>query len=186
MTSETRTILDQVQAHIANNNVIFPKGYGYCFRDPGTNLIYLRQFGDSNELTQFPPIDTEGNFFYIRHMETEQATLQPLPREASCKERFAQTYNFRAVFVFTGNDQWEVGDYTLNTIIGCEIPNFRNVDNILIEPTGILYDYFNFNEEDTAGAIRTYMPALQSFAIDFSVIFAREFDNCRNPPELIV
>ena len=185
MTSETRIILDQVQNYITNNNAIFPKGYGYCFRDPESDLIYLRQFGNSNELTQFPPIDTEGNFFYVRHIETEKASLSTINRQSSCLERFVQTYQFRAVFVFTANDQWEVGDYTLTTFIGCHIDPFRNVNNILIEPVQILYDYLNFNDEDTAGEIRTYMPSIQSFAIDFNLIFAREFDNCRNPPELI-
>jgi hypothetical protein len=29
------------------------------------------------------------------------------------------------------------------------------------------------------------MPAIQSFAIDINITFAREFDECRNPPELI-
>jgi hypothetical protein len=87
--------------------------------------------------------------------------------------------------VFTGNDQFEVGDYTLNMIIGTQLAPFNNVNEIRINPAQILYDYFNWNEQDTGGEIRTYMPAIQSFAIDINITFAREFDECRNPPELI-
>jgi hypothetical protein len=87
--------------------------------------------------------------------------------------------------VFTGNNQYEVGDYTLNTIMGTYIPDFPQVDTIKVDLASIQYDYFNFNDEDTGNELRSYMPELQSFAIDINVIFAREFSECRNPPELI-
>lgn len=185
MTSETLHIISAIRQDITNRNVIFPKGYDSVFRDPETNLLYYRQFGDSNELQRFPPIDTEGNFFYLRYLENERATFEEINRESSCKERFRQTINLRGVFVFTANNQFEVGDYTVNNIIGTQISPFNNVNEIRVNPANAQYDYFNWNEEDTAGEIRTYMPAIQSFAIDINVTFAREYDECRNPPELI-
>ena len=78
-----------------------------------------------------------------------------------------------------------MGDYTLNGIIGTQLAPFNNVDEIRVNPASIQYDYFNWNEEDTAGEIRAYMPAIQSLSIDINITFAREFDSCRNPPELI-
>jgi hypothetical protein len=185
MTSETLYIINQLRQDLTNRNVIFPKGYDSVFRDPESNLLYYRQFGNSNEYERFPPIDTEGNFFYLRYLATETSTFEEINRQSSCKERFRQTINLRGVFVFTANDQFEVGDYTLNMIIGTQLAPFNNVNEIRINPSQIQYDYFNWNEQDTGGEIRTYMPAIQSFAIDINITFAREFDECRNPPELI-
>jgi len=185
MTSETLHIISEIRQDITNRNVIFPNGYDSVFRDPETNQLYYRQFGDSNELQRFPPIDTEGNFFYLRYLGTEIASLEEINRQSSCKERFRQTINLRGVFVFTANNQFEVGDYTLNGIIGTQLAPFGSVDEIRVNPANIQYDYFNWNEEDTAGEIRAYMPAIQSLSIDINITFAREFDSCRNPPELI-
>ena len=185
MTSETLHIISTIRQDITNRNVIFPLGYDSVFRDPETNLLYYRQYGDSNELDRFPPVDTQGNFFYLRYLETERATLEEINRQASCKERFRQTILLRGVFIYTANNQFEVGDYTLNGLIGTVISPFGNVDEIRVNPLSINYDYLNWSDEDTAGQIRQYMPSIQSFAIDISITFAREYDACRNPPELI-
>jgi hypothetical protein len=185
MTSETLHIISQIRQDITNRNVIFPKGYDSVFRDPATSLLYYRQYGDSNEYDRFPPIDNQGNFFYLRYLENERATFEEINRESSCKERFRQTIILRGVFIYTANNQFEVGDYTLNGIIGTQLSPFGNVDEIRVNPLSINYDYLNWSGEDTADEIRTYMPAIQSFAIDISITFAREFDACRNPPELI-
>jgi hypothetical protein len=185
MTSETIHIISSIRQHIEQNNVIFPSGYDFCFREPDTGYIYLRRMDDNSELVRFPNIDTNGNFFYLRYEELEKSTFRPMPRFGSCQERFEQSFTLRGVFVFTGNNQYEVGDYTLNTIMGTFIPDFPQVDTIKVDLASIQYDYFNFNDEDTGNELRSYMPELQSFAIDINVIFAREFSECRNPPELI-
>jgi hypothetical protein len=113
------------------------------------------------------------------------ATFEEINRESSCKERFRQTIILRGVFIYTANNQFEVGDYTLNGIIGTQLNPFGNVDEIRVNPLSINYDYLNWSGEDTADEIRQYLPSIQSFAIDISVTFAREYDACRNPPELI-
>jgi hypothetical protein len=185
MTSETIYIISSIRQQIEQNNVIFPVGFDFCFREPDTGNIFLRRMDDNAELVRFPNIDTQGNWFYLRYEELEKSTFTPINRQGSCQERFEQAITLKGVFIFTANNQYEVGDYTVNTIMGTFIPPFGTIDTIKIDPASIQYDYFNFNDEDTGNELRSYMPDIQSFAIDINVTFAREFSDCRNPPEII-
>jgi hypothetical protein len=184
MTSELKIVIQRIRAHIENHNVICPIGFDSCFRDPEVNQVYLRRFNDS-DIEQFGMSDSLGNFFYLRFSETERATFAPAARLQSCLDTVTMTADMRAVFIYSGNDQFEVGDYLFNVMLGVEVEPFRNVSDFDLNLLSIDYDYLNWNDEDTGGIIRAYMPNIQSCAIDFSVNFRREFDPCRNPPNLV-
>jgi hypothetical protein len=184
MTSELKQVIQKIRAHIENNNVICTLGFDGCFRDPQDNQIYLRKFNDT-DIEQFGMADNLGNFFYLRFNDTEKATFGDAPRTASCTDPVTMTADMRAVFIYEANDQFEVGDYLMNVMMGIEVKPFQNISNFDINFSTIHYDYFNWNDEDTGGEILTYMPHIKSCAIDFSVNFRREFDNCRNPPNLV-
>lgn len=184
MTSELTHIITTLRTQIEQRNVVCPIGYDSVFRDPETDQIYFRRFNTSQELERFGMDDRMGNFFYLRFSEVEQSELSATNKLSSCHERILQTITMRAVFIYQASDIFEVGDYLLNVILGTDIANFRNISNVKIDPTQIKYDYFNWDGDDTGGIIRTYLPHHQSTAIDISVIFAREYDECRNPPNI--
>lgn len=182
MTSETRQIISTIRTELLAGNVLMQSGFDNCFRDPETGLIYLRNY--DNELARFGIHDNIGNFFYIRYDETERAQFRELPRTASCKEMFEQTLALRVVFVYTATEQYEACDYLINKMMGVHVPNFNNVSVVKVSLSQAYYDYANWDGDDTANEIRAYNTALQSCAIDINVTFAREFDNCRQPPQL--
>jgi len=73
----------------------------------------------------------------------------------------------------------------MNVMQGVEIMPFQNMSNFALNFNSIDYDYFNWNDEDTGGIIRHFMPYIKSCAIDFTVNFRRDLDICRNPPNLV-
>jgi hypothetical protein len=106
MTSETIYIISSIRQQIEQNNVIFPVGFDFCFREPDTGNIFLRRMDDNAELVRFPNIDTQGNWFYLRYEELEKSTFTPINRQGSCQERFEQAITLKGVFIFTGNNQY--------------------------------------------------------------------------------
>lgn len=184
MTSELKYIITNLRQQIENNNVVCPLGFDGVFRDPASDLVYLRKFDTDSELDQFGIDDRLGNFFYLRFDEVEQSALDITTRLNSDQRRVNQTLALRAVFAYQASNIFEVGDYLLNVVMGLYIGSYRNISNVQVIPTNIKYDYFNWDGDDTGGLIRTYLPYHQSTAIDFNVIFARDYDECRNPPNI--
>jgi len=87
--------------------------------------------------------DRRGNFFYIRHVDDEQLTYNPVEdRVASCSLSTQITANLRLVSIIqdipqvTGNERYEIEEFLRNALLNLDFTDYTGVEsNIEIELT---------------------------------------------------
>lgn len=119
--------------------VTYKDGLTLAYKDPIKGVLIKT----SEEFTYSGIDDRRGNFFYIRHVDAEELTYNPveIPR-ASCLKDTQITANLRLVSVVknlvqvNGNERYEVEEFLRNALLNLNFKDYTGTErNIAIELT---------------------------------------------------
>ena len=119
--------------------ITYKDGLTLAYKDPIKGVLIKT----SEEFTYSGIDDRRGNFFYIRHVDAEELTYNPIEdRVASCLKSTQITANLRLVSVVknlvqvNGNERYEVEEFLRNALLNLDFTAYTgNERNIEIELT---------------------------------------------------
>lgn len=149
-------MITDITSYITNWILDWPDLTGDCLitEDPGVeykdglHLAYkhpikgvLIKTSDESEYSGID--DRRDNFFYIRHVDDEQLTYNPIEdKVSSCSESVQITANLRLVSIVqdipqvTGNERYEIEEFLRNALLNLDFTAYTgNESNIEIELT---------------------------------------------------
>lgn len=119
--------------------VIYKDGLHLAYKDPIKGVLIKT----SEEFDYSGIDDRRGNFFYIRHVDDEQLTYNPVEdRVSSCLKGTQIVANLRLVSVVkdlvqvNGNERYEVEEFLRNALLNLDFTDYTGIErNIEVELT---------------------------------------------------
>ena len=119
--------------------ITYKDGLTLAYKNPEKGV--LTKTSEESEYTGID--DRRGNFFYIRHVDDEQITFNPVDeRVASCLKSTQAVVNLRLVSVVrnlvqvNGNERYEVEEFLRNALLNLDFTDYTGIErNIEIELT---------------------------------------------------
>jgi len=119
--------------------VTYKDGLTLAYKDPIKGVLIKT----SEEFTYSGIDDRRGNFFYIRHVDAEELTYNPIDSpKSSCLRQTQITANLRLVSIVknlvqvNGNERYEVEEFLRNALLNLNFADYEgNEKNIEVEIT---------------------------------------------------
>ena len=119
--------------------VTYKDGLTLAYKDPIKGVLIKT----SEEFTYSGIDDRRGNFFYIRHVDDEQLTYNPIDSpKSSCLRQTQITSNLRLVSIVknlvqvNGNERYEVEEFLRNALLNLNFDDYTGEErNIEVEIT---------------------------------------------------
>jgi len=157
--------------------VTYKDGLHLAYKNPDKGV--LTKTSEESEYTGID--DRRGNFFYIRHVDDEQLTYNPVDkRVSSCSKSTQVVVNLRLVSILknivqdTGNERYEVEEFLRNALLNIDFSAYTGIEtSIEIELTmGKVNSPQVLEEERVDGTARRGFELRNIFtAIDFILRF---------------